>query len=82
MKEVDLKGTSFEDLMDEWRVADWNDIDGLLANIDAELFDHGLELVVGDFGSDDYLIKIEPRQNNKKESSDPVETAIDKIVES
>lgn len=43
--------------------ADWKEsVDGVLESVDQQLVEHGLEVVMFDTGSDEYMWRIEPRQ--------------------
>lgn len=52
-----------------YRICDWKDVAGLIDNIDNELKDFGLELVMADFGSDDYLVRVERRGHARKKET-------------
>ena len=56
MKRIEIKNN--EDL-DDYGMADYKDVDGILEAIDGQLSSHGLELVVGDYGDTNVWIKVQ-----------------------
>jgi len=63
MREVNIEGRDPHELAQEgWKVAHWSSDEQLLEAIDECLEEHGLELVKGDFGTADYIVKIDKRE--------------------
>lgn len=62
MREVNIEGKGPHELAEEgWAVAHWSNDEELLEVIDYCLEEYGLELVKGDFGTADHIVKIVPR---------------------
>jgi len=51
--------------LNDYRVSDWRDVNGLLEDIDDELKEHGLELDVGNNDDDSYWVRIIKRERIK-----------------
>ena len=60
------KPYNWDKALANFRVSDWKDIPGLINNIDDELKNFGLELVMADLGSDDYLVRVDRRRDARK----------------
>ncbi len=56
MKEVVIDGKEYE--VEDFGMADVNDSDTLLKEIDGQLKTFGLELVVGDYGDTNWWVKV------------------------
>jgi len=63
MREVNIEDRDPHELAQEgWKVAHWSDTEELLEVIDQCLEDFGLELVKGDFGTADYVVKVDKKE--------------------
>jgi len=65
MKEVKIVG---DEELEEYGLADWKDVHGLLEQIDEKLKPFGLELVLGDRGDDNWYVKIEESEKREVEA--------------